>query len=324
MRKLLRLALFFLLLSLLDARAATFEKGFVTTAEGIQLFYEKGGTGARTVIIPGRLFLLEDFRWLAERYTVIAYDMRNRGRSSFVQDGSRLTFEADLEDLEAVRRHFGVSRASLMGYSYLGKIVALYAMQHPERVERVIQFGPVPLRFGTTYAPRFVASDDARDPEQRARLRKLREDGFHLAQPQDYCEEEWKVSRQGLVGDPSRVSVLRGSKCDMPNEWPTNLVRHMHHHFFGSGQKHEVPRERVAAMSTPVLTIHGTRDRNAPYGAGREWSFLLPQGRLLTLEGGAHQAFAEFPDVVMPAVREFLDGRWPVGAVKVSEDPRTP
>ena len=70
--------------------------------------------------------------------------------------------------------------------------------------------------------------------------------------------------------------------------------------------------------------MHGTRDRNAPYGAGREWSWLLPHGRLLTVEGAGHHAFGEQAETVMPAVREFLQGRWPDAAVKVTEDPRLP
>jgi pimeloyl-ACP methyl ester carboxylesterase len=73
-----------------------------------------------------------------------------------------------------------------------------------------------------------------------------------------------------------------------------------------------------------VLVVHGTRDRNAPYGAGREWSWLLPEGRLLTVEGAGHHAFGEFPEVVMPAVSRFLAGDWPENAVKITEDPRKP
>ena len=68
--------------------------------------------------------------------------------------------------------------------------------------------------------------------------------------------------------------------------------------------------------------MHGTHDRNGPYGAGREWSYLLPHGRLLTVEGAGHHAFGEFSEVVAPAIAEFLAGDWPGDAVKVTEDPR--
>jgi pimeloyl-ACP methyl ester carboxylesterase len=108
----------------------------------------------------------------------------------------------------------------------------------------------------------------------------------------------------------------------MPNESPILLARHMRHHFVESMQGHVMDRAAIARVKTPVLTIHGTCDRNAPYGAGREWSFLLPNARLLTVRGAAHQVFAEYPDIVMPAVRMFPDGAWPEEAVQIVEDPR--
>jgi pimeloyl-ACP methyl ester carboxylesterase len=37
--------------------------------------------------------------------------------------------------------------------------------------------------------------------------------------------------------------------------------------------------ERYAALRIPVLTIHGTQDRNAPFGGGREWVAHLPEAR---------------------------------------------
>jgi pimeloyl-ACP methyl ester carboxylesterase len=110
--------------------------------------------------------------------------------------------------------------------------------------------------------------------------------------------------------------------CDMPNEWPVNLARRLEAHFVGSVQKLDVPRERVAQLTMPTLVVHGDRDRNAPYGAGRDWAYMLPNARLVTVEGAAHQSFAERPDVVRPAVAAFLSGKWPAGAEKGTADPR--
>lgn len=87
-------------------------------------------------------------------------------------------------------------------------------------------------------------------------------------------------------------------------------------------QKLDVPRERVAKLQQPVLTIHGTKDRNAPYAAGRDWAYLLPNGKLLTVQDAAHQAFAERPDLIRPAIDGFLRGDWPAAAEKVTADPR--
>jgi uncharacterized protein len=73
-----------------------------------------------------------------------------------------------------------------------------------------------------------------------------------------------------------------------------------------------------ARVTSPVLTIHGTLDRNAAYGAGREWAARLPNARLITIERAAHQSFAEYPEIVIPAIRTFFRGAWPPSAVKVS------
>lgn len=135
------------------------EEGYVTTEDDVRLFYRKVGTGASTVIVPGDLFLFDDFKQLADGRTLIFYDMRNRGRSDSVAEGDRLTIHHDVTDLEAVRAHFSVEKTSLVGYSYLGLMVAMYALEHPERVERIVQMGPVPRKFGTEY-PEHLTNND--------------------------------------------------------------------------------------------------------------------------------------------------------------------
>ena len=309
----------------LPSRAQQVTEGFVKTGDGVELYYVKAGTGAQTVILPARLFTFEDFRWLSARYTLISYDMRNRGRSSRVEDLDKISLAADVADLEAVRRHFDVEKFHTIGYSYLGLMVVLYTLEHPERVERVVQIGPVPLKFATEYKPEYVASDRQQVIDQHggARLRELREQNYHTEHPREYCEEEWRVLRFMLVGDPANVDKMGPGVCDQQNEWPTQLAQHMQRHFGGSVMKLDVPRERVAKLQQPVLTIHGTKDRNAPYAAGRDWVYLLPNARLLTIHGAAHQAFAERADLVRPAIDGFLRGDWPAGAEKVTEDPRS-
>lgn len=294
------------------------EEGYVPTADGQRLYYRKVGRGPRTLIVPLRLFLFEDFKQLADRFTIISYDTRNRGLSSPVQDSSKLTIEADIEDIERVRQHFRVNRFTLVGYSYMGMGVVLYAMRYPRHVERLIQLGPVPLRFGTKYPASLTANDEkpVPDPAAMAKIEERRKEGMDKASPREFCEMQWQVIRFMLVGNPANVEKLGPGVCDMPNEWPVNLARHFQSHFT-SVQRLNISKAEVSRVSIPVLTIHGTRDRNAPYGAGREWDMLLPNARLITVEGGAHQSFTEFPEIVFPAIRTFLGGRWPKNAEKV-------
>jgi pimeloyl-ACP methyl ester carboxylesterase len=153
--------------------------------------------------------------------------MRNRGRSDAVSDSTTITIGKDVEDLETIRRHFGIERAQLVGYSYLGMMVIMYTMAHPERVERVIQLGPVPRQWDTPYPAHLTHRGPIPgvDSVEARRVRELAQNGFSASHPKEYCELLWSVSRFGLVSDPERVDRLGASRCDMPNEWPINLAR---------------------------------------------------------------------------------------------------
>jgi proline iminopeptidase len=294
------------------------DTGYVTRADGVRLYYQRMGRGLPVLIVPGRLFLARDLAPLARRHTVIFYDMRNRGKAAPVADSSLLTIQKDVEDLESVRRHFGVNRFVPVGWSYLGFMVVLYAMDHPDRVERLVQLGPVSRKFVTEYPASLLYRDPAPIPDSAAaRLDSLQRSDWARDHPKEFCEESFRTNRVRLVGDPSKAARIE-SPCDMANEWPVNLARHFRYHF-GAIQRLDVPAEAIARRVTmAVLTIHGTHDRNAPYAAGREWALLLPNARLLTIEGAAHQVALDAPEIVLPAIETFLAGRWPDGVERVS------
>lgn len=44
------------------------------------------------------------------------------------------------------RAHYGAEHVSLIGFSYLGLMTAIYASRHPDRVERLAQLGPAPAK----------------------------------------------------------------------------------------------------------------------------------------------------------------------------------
>jgi pimeloyl-ACP methyl ester carboxylesterase len=294
------------------------DTGYVPGPDGVRLYYERIGSGRTTFIVPGRLFLARDLAPLARRYTLILYDMRNRGRSSHVEDGDLLTIQKDVEDLEAVRRHFGVERFIPIGFSYLGFMVVLYAKDYPQRVERLIQLGPVPRKFGTAYPPGLEHRDSVPvvDSAAAARIDSLARTEWGRTHQRELCRQSHEVFARRLLGRPARASGLM-DPCEMENEWPANLARHFEHHF-GAVQQLDVPRESVAAVRAPVLTIHGTWDRNAPYAAGREWAMTLPGARLLTVEEAAHMVTLDAPEVVIPAIAGFAEGRWPPEAERVT------
>ena len=305
------LAALLLLAAAPGAAQGDVESGYVETAPGVSIFYEKVGSGPELVLVPGRLFMPE-FRALAgPRRTLVQYDMRNRGRSRRVEDTDLISIQGDVADVEALRRHFGAERVSLIGYSYLGLMVALYAIEHPSRVVRIVQLGPVARVFGTPFPADQIAGLSTMNAAGRAAAEAW--DAASEAAPRDsnseaLCQIQRRFTAYLLVGNPDN-HVRVPDTCIYENERFANLRRHLGAHFAGI-QRSEFAREPFTRLTVPVLTFHGTLDRNAAYGAGLEWATTFRDGRLVTVEGAAHQLWLDDPQV-LTEIDRFLDGAWP-------------
>ena len=294
-------------------------EGFVTAEDGVRLFYRGVGSGPQTVIVPASLFLYRDLSALASGRRMIFYDMRGRGRSDRVADSTHITIQWDVRDMESVRRHFGAERFTPIGWSYLGLMVMMYAADHPDRVERVVQIGPVSRKYGTKY-PRELTADDLPpipDSAGNAEIERLRRSEIATQDPMAHCRRELELTRARLVGD-ARLADKVPDVCQYENEWPANFGRHMQTQFVGSIVPLDIPWVTFAKVAMPVLTIHGTHDRNAPYGAGREWVSHLPNARLLTVPDAAHMPWIDQPAFVFGALDQFLKGEWPRDAQSVA------
>ncbi|MFL6247370.1 MAG: alpha/beta fold hydrolase [Thermoanaerobaculia bacterium] len=302
--------------------AAPASEGDIAMADGATIHYRKVGDGPIPLIVPLGFLLEQDFKQLGDLATIIFYDPRNRGRSSHVEAVDTLSIQQDVKDLEAIRAHFKLDKFVPVGFSYLGLMVAMYASEHPEHVSRIVQLGPVPRKFGTEYAKELTHgnADVGASAEAVSKWQELRANPAAAKSQREACDVQEAVMRYVLVGNPTSAARVRSS-CELENEWPANLDRHFQHHF-ASIQKLDWPASNLAKITMPVLTIHGTFDRNAPYGSGREWAASLPDARLVTIEGGGHASWADDPTNVFGAIRQFLRGEWPLLAEKVTKGNR--
>lgn len=90
-------------------------------------------------------------RALGGRITLIAADLRGRGRSNELPEPFGMSAHAD--DLVAVLDHVGVSRSVLVGHSMGGFVATVAAVRHPDR------FGPLVLVDGGLGFPVPPAAD---------------------------------------------------------------------------------------------------------------------------------------------------------------------
>jgi proline iminopeptidase len=292
-------------------------EGYVTTEDGVRLFFQTVGNGPHVVLVPNGFHLLEDFKTLAEGRTLVFYDVRNRGRSDPVSDIARLTrgIHNDVDDLEAVRGTLGVETVDVLGHSYMGSMVVLYALKHPAQVNRLVQVGPMEPRPGKQYPAHLTGADDTLR-EVFARITDLQKERGS-AEPEAFCRKFWSVLRLIYVVDPGDADRVDWGRCHLPNE--RNFMKYWTESILPSIQGTKLGAEELATVKTPVLTVHGTRDRSAPYGGGREWASLLPNARLVTVENAGHAPWIEAPETVFGAIGAFLEGRWPETARNVEE-----
>jgi pimeloyl-ACP methyl ester carboxylesterase len=290
-------------------------EGYVITEDGVRLYYRKLGSALQTVLIPNGIYLCDDFERLAGGRTLIFYDVRNRGYSDTITDTSKTArgILHDVDDLDTVRRHFGVERADLIGHSYIGLMVALYAMKYREHANRVVQIGPMQPHAGTRY-PADLSWTDGTLERVFAQIGQQQKENPSL-DPVESCRRFWSLLKVIYVADPAHAEKIDWGRCDVPNE--LNFMKHWTEVIMPSIQKLQLTAEDFAKAKLPVLTIHGRKDRSAPYGGGREWAMSLPDARLLTVENAAHAPWIETPEEVFSAIETFLDGTWPAAAEKI-------
>lgn len=291
-------------------------EGYITAEDGVRLFFQKSGSNAIAVIVPNAVHMFDSFKDLTGNRALIFFDLRNRGRSDSVTGSSKLArgILHDVDDLEAVRRHFGLDRVNLIGHSYLGLVVILYAMRYPDHVNRLVQIGPIQPNARTQY-PAHLTGADATLAEFTGRLAQLQKDG-PSGDPWDVAGRFWALLRKLMVAEPADADKIHWNPFECQNE--LKFMKHWTENLFPSIQRLDLVPEELSKVITPVLTIHGTRDRQAPYGGGREWALILPNARLITVENAAHVPWIEAPHKVFDSIETFFAGAWPLAAQKVS------
>ena len=255
------------------------------------------------LVVPGAAWLDRDLTPLSDEFRVVFYDLRGRGHSPPVQRGAGMRIEHDVADLERVRARIGVESMSIFGWAYRGGVAVRYALEHPERVERLVLVAPLPARrepHWKVYRRRLLARSDA---GELARIDEIRASGLKRRNPELYSRRVTNASLRLFVSDPDHLGRMDSDPCVLPNLDPDVTARL-------GGEILEALgawdwRKELEGLRTPTLIVHGSRDL-IPIESSREYAKRLPNARLLEIEGVAHMPWLERPSEFFPAVRSFL------------------
>jgi pimeloyl-ACP methyl ester carboxylesterase len=110
---------------------------------GIRIYYETYGTGRPVLVIHGGIGAIEIMHYqisaLAASRFVIAPDSRAHGRSS--DSNQPLSYDLMANDMLKLLDKLNIAETDVVGWSDGGIIGLDLAMQHPERVQRLVAFG---------------------------------------------------------------------------------------------------------------------------------------------------------------------------------------
>jgi non-heme chloroperoxidase len=253
--------------------------GFVTTKDGVSLFYKDWGHGQPIVFHHGWPLSADDWDaqmmfFLGQGFRVIAHDRRGHGRSDQTATGNEMdTYAADVA---ALTEHLKLRDAIHVGHSTGGGEVARYVAQYGKgRVAKAVLIAAVP--------PVMVKSD--KNPggtpiEAFDDIRKntaFNRSQFYVDLPAGpfygFNRPGAKVS-QGVIDNWWRQGMMGGIKAQY------DCVAAFSETDFTDDLK---------AIEVPTLVMHGDDDQIVPYAnSGPLSAELVKHGELKTYAGFPH------------------------------------
>jgi pimeloyl-ACP methyl ester carboxylesterase/DNA-binding CsgD family transcriptional regulator len=218
---------------------------------------------------------------LARHRTVVRYDRLGTGLSDPSEDHSLAT---ELRTIEAIVDAQNLSELSLLGISRGGCTAAAFAAEHPARVRSLALFGA-------------YANGDGIAPEglRAAMIATVR---AHWGAGSRMLADVWLPGADTRTRD--RFAELQ--RASAPAERAAAMLDDVY--------RTDV-RSLLSQVQAPALVLHRRDDRAMPFALGRELAALLPNARLLPLDGDLHPPWLGDAVAVLDAVNAFLDTHHP-------------
>ena len=264
--------------------------------QDIILHFDDHGSGRPVVLIHG--YPLDGRSWerqerllLDAGYRVITYDRRGFGKSS--QPSTGYDYDTFAADLKMLLDELDLSDVVLVGFSMgTGEVTRYLGHFGSARVRKAVLMGAIPpFLLKTPDNPEGVDAavfDGIKETTLADRPAALKTFVDNLLNIDVYrgtraSDEAWQAQfASALV-----MSPLAAYAC--VDTWLTDF------------------REDVGRIDVPTLLIHGDADRILPYEAtAARLPALMKDLTLVTVEGGPHNIAWTHPEVVDPALLEFL------------------
>ena len=267
-------------------------------------YYRAGTSGPPIILLHGGVLDSSELAYgevvprLARDYQLYVLDWPEHGHSWPWSAG---TTEADLGDvLGRMIEHWGLDRINLVGMSQGGGIAVRYAIDHPDRVDRVIAIGPVGFedrRWVLTLMR--IAVRLPRAPQLVTRL---------LAQWPSLVRLAMRTAR---THDTSSVgfdeAVASGhDQAEQALRHGTTIVDDYLYQAYCRRQDLVDYRPEAHRLTVPTLIVQGSKDHSTSRRALLRAAAAMPSGGYRRVNGVGHLSCRDDPGAMADVIREFM------------------
>ncbi len=264
----------------------------------ITLNYEQEGTGEDVVFINGLTMDLNGWHLqvsdFARRFRLLRYDCRGQGRSD--KPSGAYTHSIHARDLLGLLDALGIEKAHLVGLSNGGMIAIRFALEYPERVDRLVL---VDTTCRITPLLRLMLE---------AWIKVCRAGGvpllFDVALPVLFSDRYVAENRE-------QIALMK--KLSIERNEPEAVVR------LAEGCMGFDASARVGEISRPTLIVHGEEDILIPPRHAHALHDAIAGSELHIVGGAAHVPIIEKPDEFNDVVIRFLEASGGAAAGDESE-----
>lgn len=262
------------------------------------------GAGPPVVLLHGGPGVCDYFGpivpMLADRYAVHRYEQRGCGRTEMVAPFNVATL---VGDLEALRRIWGIDRIRLVGHSWGAALALMYALAHPDHVERAVLWCGIGIVDEHELGQR-AAIERRLAPVELARMDELRAKRLTGTPDPDAAldREAMRLLAISDLADRANIGLLPDPAFAYPTNWPVSrAVNADWRRLMASG---DLDR-RARAVRVPTVVWQAEGDPR-PADPARKLAALIPGARFEILPGAGHLPWIERPAAVRARLRELL------------------
>lgn len=276
--------------------------GSVHTGE-VDLAYETfGAAGAALPIIavnggPGlsHAYMMQNDLWrrVAAHRLVVLYDQRGTGASTRVAPNAPQTMDAQVADLEALRKALSLEQVAVLGDSYGGMIAMAYGAAHPEHVSRLIlSDSAAPAWKDMVHLLPSVFPD--REEAGEAEAKKL------AADPQAAAKAGFVNHMRMMFYSPELRDAYLAHAGDLGIAPQVGAAVHQ-----AIANIDLTPK--LAGFKFPTLVITGRYDMNVAPLTAWNMAHAIPGSQLVFFEKSGHLPAYEEPDKYINVLESFLN-----------------